>query len=113
MLYKRRKAHYIGHILHGNCLLKHVIVGRIEGKTEVMERQRRRHKQLLDNLKKKEDTGNEKGSTRLHSVQNALWQKICECHTTDYGMIKFCLHFDSESLSFYTSNFTPSAPSFP
>jgi len=36
-----------------NCLLKHVIEGRIEGKKEVMGRQRRRHKQLLDNLKGK------------------------------------------------------------
>jgi len=39
--------------LHRNSLLKHVIEGRIEGKTEVMGRQRKRHKQLLDNLKEK------------------------------------------------------------
>jgi hypothetical protein len=39
--------------LHRNCLLKQVIEGRIEGKIEVMRRQRRRYKQLLDNLKEK------------------------------------------------------------
>jgi hypothetical protein len=28
---KRRKANWIGHILHRNCFLKHVIEGKIEG----------------------------------------------------------------------------------
>ena len=28
---KRRKANWIGHILRRNCLLKHVIEGKIEG----------------------------------------------------------------------------------
>jgi hypothetical protein len=34
-----------------NCLLKHAIEGKIEGRTEVMERRGKRHKQLLDELK--------------------------------------------------------------
>jgi hypothetical protein len=29
---KRRKANWIGHILRRNCLLKHVIEGKLEGK---------------------------------------------------------------------------------
>jgi len=29
---KRRKASWIGHVLSRNCLLRHVIGGRIEGK---------------------------------------------------------------------------------
>jgi hypothetical protein len=29
---KRRKANWIGHILHRNCLLKHVVEEKIEGK---------------------------------------------------------------------------------
>jgi hypothetical protein len=33
---KRRKANWIGHILHRNCLLKHITDGKIEGKIEVM-----------------------------------------------------------------------------
>jgi hypothetical protein len=37
---KRRKANWIGHILRSNCLLKHII-------------ERRRRKQLLDDLKEK------------------------------------------------------------
>jgi hypothetical protein len=44
---KRRKANWIGHILRRNCLLKHIIEGRIEG----TGRRGRRRKQLLDNLK--------------------------------------------------------------
>jgi hypothetical protein len=43
----RRKANWIGDILHGNCLLKHVI----EGKMKVMGRRGRICKQLLDDLK--------------------------------------------------------------
>jgi hypothetical protein len=38
---KRRNTNWIGHNLHRNCLLKHIIEGKIEG-TEVMERQGRR-----------------------------------------------------------------------
>jgi hypothetical protein len=34
-----------------NCLLKHTFVRKIKGGIEVMERQGRRRKQLLDNLK--------------------------------------------------------------
>jgi hypothetical protein len=44
---KRRKANWIGHILRRNCLLKHVIEGKVEGRIEVMERRERRRKQLL------------------------------------------------------------------
>jgi hypothetical protein len=48
---KRRKANRIGHILCRNCLLKHVIEGKIEGRIEVTGRWGRRRKQLLDELK--------------------------------------------------------------
>jgi hypothetical protein len=37
--------------LRGNCLLKHVIEGKIEGKLEVRGRRGGKRKQLLDNLK--------------------------------------------------------------
>ena len=43
---ERRKAYPIGHLVHRNCLLKHVIDGRIE----VSERRGIRRKQLLDDL---------------------------------------------------------------
>jgi hypothetical protein len=39
--------------LRRNCLLRHVIQGKIERKIDVMERRARRRKQLLDDLKEK------------------------------------------------------------
>jgi hypothetical protein len=50
---KRREANWIGHILRRNCLLKHVIEGKIEGRIEMTGRRGRRGKQLLDDLKEK------------------------------------------------------------
>jgi hypothetical protein len=47
----RKKANRTGHGLRSNCLLKHVIEGRIEGKLEVIGRSGGRRKQLLDDLK--------------------------------------------------------------
>jgi hypothetical protein len=45
---KRRKANWIDHILRKNCLLKHVIEGKVEGKIEVTGRRGTRWKQLLN-----------------------------------------------------------------
>jgi len=50
---KRRNANWIGHILRRNCLLKHVIEGKVEGRIAVTGRRVRRRKQLLDDLKVK------------------------------------------------------------
>jgi hypothetical protein len=44
---QRRKANWIGHMLRGNWLLKHVTEEKVEG----IRTRRRRHKQLLDALK--------------------------------------------------------------
>jgi hypothetical protein len=45
---KRRKANWVGHILHRNCIQEHVIEGKIEGRIEVTGRRGRRCKRLLD-----------------------------------------------------------------
>jgi hypothetical protein len=50
---KRRKANWICHILRRNCLLKHVIEGKVEGRIDMTGRRGRRRKQLLDDLKGK------------------------------------------------------------
>jgi hypothetical protein len=50
---KRRKANCISHILRRNCLLKHVIEGKLEGRIEMTGRRGRRRMQLLDDLKGK------------------------------------------------------------
>jgi hypothetical protein len=49
---KRRKANWIGHILHKNCFLKRVIEGKIEERIEVIGRRGRSCKLLLDDFKK-------------------------------------------------------------
>ena len=48
---RKRKANWIGHILHRNCLLKQVIEVNIKGEMEVTRRRGRRRKKLLDDLK--------------------------------------------------------------
>jgi ribosomal protein L35 len=47
---KRRKANWTGHNWRRNCLLKHIIKGKTEGK----RRRGRRGKQVLDDLMEKE-----------------------------------------------------------
>jgi hypothetical protein len=46
----KRKANWIGHILHRNCLLQRVIEEKIKGGIEVTGRRGRRHRKLLDDL---------------------------------------------------------------
>ena len=50
---KKKEANWIGYILHRNCLLKHIIEGKIKGKIEVTGRRGRRCKQLLITGKEK------------------------------------------------------------
>jgi hypothetical protein len=49
----KRKANWIGHILRRNCLLQHVIVGKIKGEIEVTARRGRRRRKLLDDRKER------------------------------------------------------------
>jgi len=48
---RKRKANWIGHILHRNCLLKQGIERKIKGEMEVARRRGRRRKKLLNDLK--------------------------------------------------------------
>ena len=50
---RKRKANWIGHILHRKCLLQRVIEGKIQGGIEVTRRQGRRRRKLLDDLKER------------------------------------------------------------
>jgi hypothetical protein len=70
---KRRKANWIGHILSGNCLLKHVIEGKIEGRIEMMGRRGRRRKQLLDDLKEKRRFC----KLKEEALDRTLWRTRC------------------------------------
>jgi hypothetical protein len=49
----RRKANWFGHILCRNCLLKHIIKGKIKERIEVTRRLGEGCKELLDDVKEK------------------------------------------------------------
>jgi hypothetical protein len=57
---KGRKATWIGHILHRNCLLKHVIEVKIEGKIEVKTDEEEDISSYWITLRIREDTGTRK-----------------------------------------------------
>jgi hypothetical protein len=59
-------------MLHRNCLLKHVIEGKVGGGIEVMGRQGRRCKQQLDDLKEMRGYSNMK--------EEALDHTLCRTH---------------------------------
>jgi hypothetical protein len=67
---KKRKAKLIDDILRTNCILKHFIEGKIEGRIEVTERRVRRRKQLLDDWEEK------KGYWKLkeEALDRCLWR---------------------------------------
>jgi hypothetical protein len=50
---KRRKANLTDHILHRNCLLKHVTEGKIGERIEVKGTKGTRNKNVLDDLNEK------------------------------------------------------------
>jgi chorismate mutase len=50
---RKRKAICIGHILRRTCLLQRVTEGKIQGGIEVTEREGRRCRKLLDDLKER------------------------------------------------------------
>ena len=50
---RKRKANWIGHILHRNCLLQRVIEGKIKEGIEVTGRWGRKRRKLLDDLKER------------------------------------------------------------
>jgi hypothetical protein len=50
---RNRKANWIGHILHRNCILQRVTAGKIQGGIEVTGRQGRKLRKLLDDLKER------------------------------------------------------------
>ena len=37
-------------------------------------------------LRKREDTGIKRGSTRSHTLENSLWKRLWTCRETGYGM---------------------------
>jgi hypothetical protein len=70
---KRGKTDWMRHILHRNCLLKHVTEGKMEERIEVTGRRGRRRKQLLDDLLGTVTVLEiERGSTKLLALEEAV-----------------------------------------
>ena len=70
---KGKKANWIRHILPTNCIIKHVI----EGKINMTSRRRKRGKQRLSSIKETRKYWEiERGSTRAHFVENSLCTKL-------------------------------------
>jgi len=55
---KDRKPAGISQLFRRNFLLNHIIEGKLQGKIEVTERRGMRPKQLLDDLRKSQESGN-------------------------------------------------------
>jgi hypothetical protein len=70
----RVKDNWIGHISRMSCLLKHVIEGKVEGRTQVTGRRGRRCKQLLDYLKEMRGYWKLKEGT----LDRGMWRTRCE-----------------------------------
>ena len=80
---KKKKANWIGYILRGNCLLKHVIGGKIKGIIEVREdKEEEVRSYWMASRKKKQDNGY-RGCTRSYSVENSLRERLLACHKNE------------------------------
>jgi hypothetical protein len=65
-----RKANWIGHILHRNCLLQQVIERKIKGGVEVTGRRGRRRRKLLDDPKERRV----KAHLKEEALDRNLWR---------------------------------------
>jgi hypothetical protein len=70
-----RKANWIGHILHRNCLLQQVIEGKIKEGIEVRGGGGRRGTKLLDDLKERRGYSYLKEEALDHSVWRARFER--------------------------------------
>jgi hypothetical protein len=67
-----------------NCLLKHFIAEKIEGRIQVRERGGRRRKLILDELKEMRGYWKLKeGSTRPLSVESSICKSLWTCRKRD------------------------------
>jgi hypothetical protein len=73
---RKRKANWIGYILRRNCLLKRVTEGKIQGGIEVTERQVRRRRILLDDLKERSGYSHLKEEALDRTMWRARFESI-------------------------------------
>jgi len=76
----KRKANWIGHILHRNCLLQQVIEGQIKGRINVRGRRRRRRRKLLDDLKERREYSH----LKEEALDRTMWRS---CFGRGFGPV--------------------------
>jgi len=72
--------------LRRNCLLKHAVEGKIEGRIEVTGRRGRRRKQILDGLDEMRGCWKLKEEALDRTLENSLWKPLWDCRKMDYRM---------------------------
>jgi len=77
---KRRKANWIVHILHRNCLLKQIIKEQTEKGRKDEEEDVSRNWVTLG---KQTILEFERLSTRSHGLENSFWKRLWTCRKTD------------------------------
>jgi len=75
---RKRRANWIGHILHRNCLLQRVIEGKIKGGMEVTGRRGRRRRKLLDDIKERREYSHLTGEALDRTVWRARFGRDFE-----------------------------------
>jgi hypothetical protein len=80
-----KKAVYTQH-LRRNCLLKHVIKKKVEGRIEGTGRRGRRPKQLLDDMKEKRRYWKLKEEALARTLDSSLWKRLWTFRKTGYVM---------------------------
>jgi hypothetical protein len=93
--------------LHGNCLLKRIIEGKIEGRINVTERQGRRRKQLPYDLKRNRIYCELKKEALVPSSWRAAFEEAKDLFNTDFGMNVYpytTLHHGGPFISLASSN---------
>ena len=68
-----------------NCILKHIIEGKIEGKIDATGDEDEARSYWMT-LKKERTLEIERGSTKSHFVENSPWKRLWTCLMTDNRM---------------------------
>jgi hypothetical protein len=99
---KGREAGWIGHILHKNCLLKHIIEGKQEGRTKWREDEEEYVSSYWMTWRKRRDTGNLKRKHWIALCYSTLsGKRLWTWRKTDSNewMKLYCIHNKSLHIS--------------
>jgi hypothetical protein len=79
----KRNANWISHSLRRNCLVQHVIEGKIKGGIEVTGKRGRIRRKLLDDLNERRGYSHLKQEALDRTMWSSLWKRLWTCRETD------------------------------